>query len=200
MGGKQCKPVVSVAEARKFLRPDQLLAIRSEFCQLSNSKSPRQGQIQKEVMIKWLENKFSVQLNPMILERLFQLIDLDANGFIEYPEFIIASCALIYGDEQHKMQQIFNLFDLDGNGKLTKKNYEKISAAMLRIDDAKSSHGEKVPYLQPLLQLNVAMMFAYVSTDARGIDFREWYRYANVSTVIRKFLPKDPLPLLKSHK
>ncbi|GAB5364473.1 hypothetical protein AAMO2058_000973400 [Amorphochlora amoebiformis] len=191
MGPKLCKPVVDFDEAKRILRPDQRLAIQGEYFRLSESKTTRGPTIRKEIAIAWLRDRFLLSAAPIILERFFQLLDLDGNGSLDFQEFMIANCVLRYGPEQFRLRQIFNLYDLDGNGRLTKKNYTKICQATLHIDKASTSQGgsmEKI--LSPLLQLHVSMAFISSSTDGtgEGLTFSEWRRFAVCSISVKNLL------------
>lgn len=68
------------------------------------------------------------------LQRIFELIDTDGSGFVEYTEFLSAAI-----DEKHHLEEAacwaaFRVFDLDGDGKITKDEL----AVMLSCGRAKT--------------------------------------------------------------
>jgi len=191
MGGKQCKPVVDSAEAKRLLRPDELEEVRRVFVSLSEAKSVRDG-ISKERMLAWL-NTTLPKTNPLILSRMFQLFDLDANNIITYSEFVIAAYILQYTQDNYRLKQIFNLYDLEGTGKLTRKGFTKISRALLGYEDAKNSQGESMKSaLAPLMRLHSTMTFLHAAIDnaQQSLSYNEWRRYALSSIAVHDLLQK----------
>ena len=68
------------------------------------------------------------------VDRIFDLVDLNGNGVIDYSEFISSASNMnqLMGDKQ--MKAAFKAFDLDGSGEITYEEFEETFAAGLEID------------------------------------------------------------------
>jgi len=191
MGGKQCKPVVGLAEARSQLRKDQYEEVKATFYKLARTREIRGALIQKEVMVKWLHDEFLPGANATLLERFFQMLDIDSNGSISFPEFVIAAYILLYSPDHVKLKQMFNLYDLEGTGKLTRKGFIKINNAILKAEDAKTSQGESMKGIMgKVSNLHAVMAFQHASIESNGISltFSEFRRFAASSQAVQGLL------------
>eukprot|EP00472_Partenskyella_glossopodia_P003237 CAMPEP_0197534226 /NCGR_PEP_ID=MMETSP1318-20131121/46387_1 /TAXON_ID=552666 /ORGANISM="Partenskyella glossopodia, Strain RCC365" /LENGTH=233 /DNA_ID=CAMNT_0043091415 /DNA_START=35 /DNA_END=736 /DNA_ORIENTATION=- len=190
MGGRQCKPVVEPREAGRSLRPDQIEDVKTKFRELSAAGNLKSS-ITKDDLTKWLALEFLPKTHPFIIDRFYQLFDIDSNGTIEFAEFLVLAYLLVYGPEHHRLQLVFNLYDLDGTGKLTRKNFQKISSALVKIEDAKTSQGENMDkILKPFADLHTSTVFVHSSIDGLGqyMSFNEFRRYAVTSQMVHSIL------------
>ena len=165
---------------------DDLAVVKSEFLLLSE-----RGIIAKKDFVAWLERTYLRGVHATILERFFVLFDLDATGYIQYKEFLVAMYVLQWGDAAVKRRQIFNLYDLDASERLTRKNFIKITRALARAAAARTSRGENAKLVvEPLLQLHTHSAFRFVSMDkdTEYMSFREWQRYASTSESVAALL------------
>lgn len=76
------------------------------------------GQLSKEEILKGYQEATGIPITPEEVDKMFDEIDIDKNGTIDYTEFVMATM----NDKQlmtnDKLQQAFKLFDKDGNGSI----------------------------------------------------------------------------------
>lgn len=75
------------------------------------------------------------QINDM-----FDLVDLDHSGFIDYSEWIVAAISDTALTSTDKLQLAFKMFDKDGSGLISANEITNV----LKIDD---EHTEEIEYL-----------------------------------------------------
>ena len=68
------------------------------------------------------------------VERIFDLVDLNGNGVIDYSEFISSAASVNQLISDKQMKAAFKAFDLDGSGEITFQEFEESFAAGLEID------------------------------------------------------------------
>ena len=84
------------------------------------------GKLSKEEIFDGYENFFGKHLEKEDLEQMFDSIDIDKSGFIDYSEFVVASMnekQLLTND---KLQQAFRMFDKDGSGFISSDEIKEI--------------------------------------------------------------------------
>ena len=105
-----------------------------------------------------------------IVLRLFQLFDIDADGSLNFTEFLISFWIRCKAPIREKFTWVFNMLDLDRNGYL---NYSEIMSALslcLNVDT-----------LNELLeQLNTEILS--MNSDSSEVDFSEETSYSRSST------------------
>eukprot|EP00075_Anas_platyrhynchos_P005536 XP_012959288.1 guanylyl cyclase-activating protein 3 isoform X2 [Anas platyrhynchos] len=76
-------------------------------------------------------------MNPranMYVEQVFQIFDMNQDGFIDFLEFIAAINLVIRGKIDQKLKWYFKLYDADGNGCIDKKELLSIFTAIQAIN------------------------------------------------------------------
>ena len=68
------------------------------------------------------------------VERIFDLVDLNGNGVIDYSEFISSASSVNQLISDKQMKAAFKAFDLDGSGEISFAEFEEAFAAGLEID------------------------------------------------------------------
>ena len=69
------------------------------------------GKLSKDEILDGYENFFGKHLDPEEVERMFESIDIDKSGFIDYSEFVVASMNEKQLLTNEKLQQAFKMFD-----------------------------------------------------------------------------------------
>ena len=97
--------------------------LRQIFIYLDNDKA---GKLDKKALINVLMILLDKTEAEKEVDRLFEIIDVDKNGFIEYEEFLRASIDInkILTDENVKI--VFQLFDANNTGKITPMELKRV--------------------------------------------------------------------------
>lgn len=59
------------------------------------------------------------------VDRIFNLVDMNGNGVIDYSEFISAAANINYLLSEKQMKAAFKAFDLDGSGEISYEEFEE---------------------------------------------------------------------------
>uniref|UniRef100_A0A8C3KEF0 Guanylate cyclase activator 1C n=1 Tax=Calidris pygmaea TaxID=425635 RepID=A0A8C3KEF0_9CHAR len=78
-------------------------------------------------------NKY-VEQGDLYIKRVFDIFDLNQDGFIDFLEFIAAINLVIRGKIDQKLKWYFKLYDADGNGCIDKKELLSIFTAIQAIN------------------------------------------------------------------
>ncbi len=68
------------------------------------------------------------------VDRIFDLVDLNGNGVIDYSEFISSAANVNQLLSEKQMKAAFKAFDLDGSGEISYEEFEETFTAGLEID------------------------------------------------------------------
>ena len=68
------------------------------------------------------------------VDRIFDLVDLNGNGVIDYSEFISSAANVNQLISEKQMKAAFKAFDLDGSGEISFEEFEETFSAGLEID------------------------------------------------------------------
>ena len=69
------------------------------------------------------------------VEKIFQKVDIDGSGFIDYSEWVVATINKERLLTREKLQAAFNLFDKDGGGTVSAHEIKEILCSGEDIDD-----------------------------------------------------------------
>jgi hypothetical protein len=124
-----------------------------------------------------------------VLQRVFQVIDCNGTGLVEFEEFISAMYVLLHGYREDRLRLVFNCFDLDGNGTVSKKELRKMSVALLQPKDAPGDWESKNKDIAPLADALVALSVQNFDRDRdEALGWGEWRRYAEDDEAIQRLL------------
>lgn len=84
------------------------------------------GKLSKEEIMGGYEEHFGKLLNEEEVDKLFNDVDTDKSGFIDYSEFIVATMSSKKNLSEEKLQAAFKLFDTDGNGTISKEELTNV--------------------------------------------------------------------------
>ena len=84
------------------------------------------GKLSKEEIHDGYEEHFGKLLNEDELDKLFNDVDTDKSGFIDYSEFIVATMSSKKNMSEEKLTAAFKLFDTDGNGTISKDELTQV--------------------------------------------------------------------------
>uniref|UniRef100_A0A8C8AT81 Guanylate cyclase activator 1C n=1 Tax=Otus sunia TaxID=257818 RepID=A0A8C8AT81_9STRI len=84
-----------------------------------------------------------VERGDMYIKRVFDIFDLNQDGFIDFLEFIAAINLVIRGKIDQKLKWYFKLYDADGNGCIDKKELLSIFTAIQAINGYTSMSPEE---------------------------------------------------------
>mmetsp|Transcript_15603 Transcript_15603/g.21931 ORF Transcript_15603/g.21931 Transcript_15603/m.21931 type:complete len:226 (-) Transcript_15603:125-802(-) len=177
MGGKESKPVVDASQALNHLQRHERIGIEQEFIKLAQPPSLT-GKIEKSMFMAFLAKVFC-SCSEMILERIFQVTNFKGSGMIDYEEYLCLCFLLHFYDRQeYQLQFLFNLFDLDASGRISKKQYKKMSLAMLQgKPNSAAMQGKKS--LSALVEMtNFLTFYNYDRTQDGTLTFPEWKKLA----------------------
>lgn len=77
------------------------------------------GKLSKDEILEGYEEHFGKHLDEDELDNLFNSVDIDGSGFIDYSEFIMATMNEKKNISEEKLRASFKTFDKDGNGTIS---------------------------------------------------------------------------------
>ena len=102
----------------------EVKAVRKEFMQIDKNKD---GKISKK---EWLDASELIAANLRIpveeMESVFDKINTDKNGFIDYTEFLAASLNNSLTSERKNLEMAFNYIDKDHSGFITSEELKRL--------------------------------------------------------------------------
>jgi len=93
------------------------------------------GRLSKEEIMDGYEEHFGKLLNEDEVDKLFDDVDSDKNGFIEYSEFIVATMNQKKNLSEEKLTAAFKLFDIDNNGTISPAELKDVLSSSRQISD-----------------------------------------------------------------
>ena len=84
------------------------------------------GKINKNELLKGLQSKIKSDTLKKDVDTIFQNIDMDNNGYIEYEEFVRAAVSKEHFIDTKVIQFAFRYFDKDGSGEITFDEIEEV--------------------------------------------------------------------------
>lgn len=185
MGNKQHKPIVEAVEALQLIPLHQQAELRTEFARMAH-----QEKVEKDVFIAYLEPIFSPFRGP-VLERIFQVFDLNANGSIDFSEFVSCYFMLRFAHREQRLRLVFNLFDVEGNGKINKKHFRSIAIALMMGSSSFAPGAQKVitKELTALVDVYVNSTYNIFNRGRDGnLTWGEWKKFADDDTEVNKLI------------
>lgn len=93
------------------------------------------GKLSKEEIMDGYEEHFGKLLNEDEVDQLFEDVDTDKSGFIDYSEFIVATMSQKKNLSEEKLTAAFKLFDTDGNGTISPTELKDVLSSSGQISD-----------------------------------------------------------------
>ena len=84
------------------------------------------GKINKQEFLKGLQGRINSDTLARDVDQIFQNIDMDNNGYIEYEEFVRAAVSKEHFIDSKVIQFAFRYFDKDGSGEITFDEIEEV--------------------------------------------------------------------------
>jgi Ca2+-binding EF-hand superfamily protein len=141
---RKCHPAVVIAELHGHLQEQDVAALcastgynRTELFALwarfkalcSIAVSPRG--IDKDTFRRGLP-QLALE-DEFFIDRVFDILDADGSGILEWPEFIEALSALEKGDSETRVRFLFRVYDLSGDGSIHRSEIQRFFLASLLI-------------------------------------------------------------------
>lgn len=90
------------------------------------------GMLSKQEIKEGYEENFGMPIDDEELDKIFDAIDTDGSGAIDYSEFLMATMNEQQLLSKEKLKAAFKMFDKDGSGTISK---EEIKEALGNVDD-----------------------------------------------------------------
>lgn len=207
MGAGHSNSIVSYSEAVERLPEEWLEAIQLTFQEMSKHKD-LSGKVSKERFKEFYGDKAIHTLGP-IFNRLFDVLDTDGDGTVDYEEFLSGMFIFGRGTQEEKLKFFFKLYDVNGDGYLSKEeftqmvqsahNTELALGALLVEEDAQytdlaQSVKNKKEDSKAKLKALVDQLFDEGDLNKDGyLTFEEFHEWAktnlNVNQWLDAFLP-----------
>ncbi|XP_078589015.1 dual oxidase 2-like [Branchiostoma floridae x Branchiostoma japonicum] len=137
MKGKELmKKVKTKADRQKQLER----FFRINFAQAFNEDNPIDDQMsfreaQEVLSCELTKAEFaqclSMKSDSIFVEQMFNLVDKDSSGYINFREFLDVIVIFAKGTGDDKAKLMFNMYDVDGDGKLTREEFKNMLRSMM---------------------------------------------------------------------
>ena len=77
-------------------------------------------------MLLGYEKHFGIEITEEQVDEMFERIDLDGNGTIDYTEFVMATISESNLVTQERLKQAFKMFDKDNSGALSPEEIKDV--------------------------------------------------------------------------
>lgn len=88
------------------------------------------GMLSKEEIKDGYEKVFGQSINQEQIEKMFEAVDIDNSGFIDYSEFVVATMSEKNLFSEKKLKAAFKMFDQDDSGFISK---DEVRESLLKI-------------------------------------------------------------------
>lgn len=93
------------------------------------------GKLSKQEIMDGYDVHFGKSMNQEEVDKMFEQVDIDGNGYIDYSEFVVASMnekSLLTTD---KLQAAFKMFDKDGSGTISTDEIKTVLSFGKTLDE-----------------------------------------------------------------
>ncbi len=80
----------------------------------------------KEEILEGYDLFFGKNLDKVDIEKMFDAVDIDRSGYIDYSEFVIATMNEKQLLTNEKLQSAFKMFDKDGSGLISAEEIKEV--------------------------------------------------------------------------
>ena len=84
------------------------------------------GKLSKEEILDGYDQFFGKLQDKVEIEKMFDAVDIDKSGFIDYSEFVVAAMNEKNLLTNEKLQSAFKMFDKDGSGFISSDEIKEI--------------------------------------------------------------------------
>jgi calcium-dependent protein kinase len=84
------------------------------------------GKLSKEEILDGYDQFFGKNMDKTEIEKMFEAVDIDQSGFIDYSEFVVAAMNEKNLLTNEKLQSAFRMFDKDGSGYISSDEIKEI--------------------------------------------------------------------------
>lgn len=84
------------------------------------------GQLTKEEILNGYEEHFGVPITEEQVDAMFEQIDIDGNGTIDYTEFVMATMNQMKLISNDKLEAAFRMFDKDNSGTISPDEIKEV--------------------------------------------------------------------------
>jgi len=84
------------------------------------------GKLSKEEILEGYDLFFGKNLDKVDIEKMFDAVDIDRSGYIDYSEFVIATMNEKQLLTNEKLQSAFKMFDKDGSGLISAEEIKEV--------------------------------------------------------------------------
>jgi len=84
------------------------------------------GKLSKEEIFEGYDLFFGKHLDKEEIEKMFDSVDIDKSGFIDYSEFVVAAMNEKQLLTNEKLQSAFKMFDKDGSGMISATEIKEV--------------------------------------------------------------------------
>lgn len=134
-----------------------------------------------------------------ILNRLFELFDIDKNGYVDFSEISSGLSVFCGGTSDDKVKAAFSLYDYNGDGFISMEEMARYLTAVFKVLQEASPRDETLAYetAEELGLRTAQQAFGEADRDQDERlsyeEFREWYTNsstANMERLIEKNIPE----------
>jgi len=84
------------------------------------------GKLSKEEIFEGYDQFFGKNLDKNEIEKMFDAVDIDKSGYIDYSEFVVAAMNEKQLLTNEKLQSAFKMFDKDGSGLISAEEIKEV--------------------------------------------------------------------------
>ena len=128
MGSKPSLPIVSYEAVTKKISIGEHESLQAAFKELTHRQDVH-GHLGQEAFEAKVALRFHA-FGPMVSRRLFEVLDRDGRGAINFREYVCCCYLTLLGKgtKQEILRLVFNMWDLAGAGYITKQSFKRMPA------------------------------------------------------------------------
>lgn len=111
----------------------EVAKLQQVFTQLDSNKD---GKLQYDELLVGYTDFFGAELAQGEVDRIFELVDVDKNGEIEFSEFVTATVSRDKLLQDEKLRQAFRVYDKDDSGSISCDEIKETLGVGKRISEA----------------------------------------------------------------
>ncbi|XP_076296274.1 dual oxidase 1-like isoform X2 [Lasioglossum baleicum] len=92
--------------------------------------------IHTELTLIEFSEALSMSSESQFIEKIFNLVDKDKNGFISFREFLDMLCVFLKGSAEDKVKLMFDMYDINGTGRLKRNDFKNMLRSFMETVNA----------------------------------------------------------------